>query len=76
MTAEKPEIDFPEGPPPEDLEITDVTVGSGAEAKPGQQVRVHYDGVAHEFFGLGQVVRGAYDAEGYAVASMQAALGK
>src|SRR5919112_2082095 len=47
MTAEKPEIDFPEGPPPENLEITDISVGSGAEASPGDQVRVHYVGVAH-----------------------------
>jgi len=47
MSASKPEIDFPDGPPPEDLEVTDLTVGSGAEAKPGQQVRVHYVGVAH-----------------------------
>ena len=47
MTAEKPEIDFPEGPPPEDLQITDLTVGSGTEAGPGDQVRVHYVGVAH-----------------------------
>ena len=43
----KPEIDFPEGPPPEDLEITDLTVGSGAEAGPGHQVSVHYVGVAY-----------------------------
>ena len=47
MTAEKPEIDFPEGPPPADLEITDITVGSGAEAKAGDQVLVHYVGAAH-----------------------------
>jgi len=47
MSASKPEIDFPDGPPPEDLEVTDLTVGSGAEAQPGQQVRVHYVGVAH-----------------------------
>ncbi len=47
MTASKPEIDFPDGPPPEDLEITEITVGSGAEAKAGDQVRVHYVGVAH-----------------------------
>jgi peptidylprolyl isomerase len=44
--TEKPEIDFPEGNPPEDLEITDVTVGDGPEAKPGSQVSVHYVGVA------------------------------
>jgi len=47
MTAEKPEVDAPDGPPPEDLEITDLTVGSGAEAAAGQQVRVHYVGVSH-----------------------------
>jgi peptidylprolyl isomerase len=47
MTAEKPEIDFPEGPPPEDLEVTDITVGSGTEANAGDQVLVHYVGVAH-----------------------------
>ena len=34
--TEKPEIDFPDGPPPDDLEITDITVGDGAEATPGQ----------------------------------------
>ncbi len=44
--TDKPEIDFYDGPPPEDLEITDITVGNGAEAKPGDQVRVHYVGVA------------------------------
>jgi peptidylprolyl isomerase len=47
MTAEKPEIDFPEGPPPADLEITDITVGTGTEAGPGDKVLVHYVGVAH-----------------------------
>ncbi|GAA1437884.1 FKBP-type peptidyl-prolyl cis-trans isomerase [Microlunatus lacustris] len=47
MTAEKPEIDFPDGPPPEDLVVTDITVGSGTEAGPGDQVLVHYVGVAH-----------------------------
>ena len=44
--TEKPEIDFPEGSPPDDLEITDVSVGDGPEAKPGSQVSVHYVGVA------------------------------
>ena len=43
----KPEIDFPDGPPPADLEITDITVGDGPEAGPGDQVSVHYVGVAH-----------------------------
>lgn len=44
---EKPEIDFPDSPPPSDLEITDVTPGDGAEAKSGDTVSVHYVGVAH-----------------------------
>ena len=45
--TEKPEIDFPEGPPPTELEVTDLAVGEGAEAKAGSQVSVHYVGVAH-----------------------------
>jgi peptidylprolyl isomerase len=45
--TDKPEVDFPEGPPPTDLEITDITVGDGTEAKAGSQVRVHYVGVTH-----------------------------
>jgi peptidylprolyl isomerase len=44
--TEKPEIDFPGGEPPADLVITDITVGDGAEAKPGAVVTVHYVGVA------------------------------
>ena len=45
--TEKPEIDPPDGPPPADLEITDITEGDGAEAKAGSRVNVHYVGVAH-----------------------------
>jgi peptidylprolyl isomerase len=45
--TDKPEIDFPDGPPPTDLEITDLTEGSGAEATAGSTVSVHYVGVAH-----------------------------
>jgi peptidylprolyl isomerase len=44
---EKPEVDFPGGPPPADLEVTDLAVGEGAEATRGSQVSVHYVGVAH-----------------------------
>ena len=44
---EKPEVDAPDGPPPTELEVTDLTVGDGAEAGPGDQVSVHYVGVAH-----------------------------
>jgi peptidylprolyl isomerase len=43
----KPEIDPPDGPPPTDLEITDVVTGDGPEASAGQTVHVHYVGVAH-----------------------------
>jgi peptidylprolyl isomerase len=43
----KPEIDFPYGPPPAELEIVDLEVGDGAEARAGSQVRVHYVGVAY-----------------------------
>lgn len=45
--TDKPEIDFPGGPPPTDLEIVDVTVGEGAPATAGCTVVAHYVGVAH-----------------------------
>ena len=45
--SDKPEIDFPGGEPPTDLEVTDVTEGDGAEATAGSTVSVHYVGVAH-----------------------------
>ena len=45
--TDKPDIDFPDGPPPNELEITDLTEGSGAEATAGSTVSVHYVGVAH-----------------------------
>ena len=44
----KPEIDFIEGPAPTELVITDIEVGEGAEAKPGDRVEVHYLGVDFE----------------------------
>jgi peptidylprolyl isomerase len=44
----KPEIDFIEGPAPDSLVITDLVVGDGAEAKPGDNVTVHYLGVDFE----------------------------
>jgi peptidylprolyl isomerase len=46
MTA-KPEVEFPYGDPPDDLQIVDITVGSGPEAGPGDTVAVHYVGVAY-----------------------------
>ncbi|WP_345761435.1 FKBP-type peptidyl-prolyl cis-trans isomerase [Diaminobutyricibacter sp. McL0608] len=42
---EKPEVDAPEGPAPEALEIVDIVIGDGAEATPGAKVDVHYLGV-------------------------------
>ncbi len=47
MSIEKPEIDFPGGQPPADLDITDIWEGEGAVAKPGDTVQVHYVGVAY-----------------------------
>jgi peptidylprolyl isomerase len=46
VALEKPEIDFPEGDPPADLEIVDIVEGGGEEAKPGHMVSVHYVGVS------------------------------
>jgi peptidylprolyl isomerase len=47
MSIEKPEVDFPGGEPPAELEITDVWEGEGAVAKAGGTVQVHYVGVAY-----------------------------
>ncbi|GAA2436328.1 FKBP-type peptidyl-prolyl cis-trans isomerase [Streptomyces pulveraceus] len=46
MSIEKPEIDFPGGEPPADLEIEEIWEGDGAVAKAGDKVSVHYVGVA------------------------------
>jgi peptidylprolyl isomerase len=43
---QKPEVDFPEGAPPIDLQVTDLTEGDGEEAVPGRTAVVHYVGVA------------------------------
>ena len=47
MSVEKPEIDFPGGEPPAELEITDIWEGDGPVASAGDHVTVHYVGVAH-----------------------------
>jgi peptidylprolyl isomerase len=47
MSAEKPEIDFPGGEPPAQLEITDIWEGDGPTASAGDNVHVHYVGVAY-----------------------------
>jgi peptidylprolyl isomerase len=46
--SEKPEVDFPGGEPPSELEVHDVTVGDGAQAEAGDEVLVHYVGVDFE----------------------------
>jgi peptidylprolyl isomerase len=56
--TDKPEIDFPDGSPPNDLEITDLNEGSGAEATSGSTVSVHYVGVAHS---TGEEFDASYD---------------
>jgi peptidylprolyl isomerase len=46
MSISKPEVDFPEGAPPADLQIKDIWEGEGKVAGVGDTVRVHYVGVA------------------------------
>ncbi|CAB4558620.1 MAG: FKBP-type peptidyl-prolyl cis-trans isomerase [Actinobacteria bacterium] len=46
MSSQKPDVVVPEGNPPADLVMEDITVGTGAEAKSGANVEVHYVGVA------------------------------
>jgi peptidylprolyl isomerase len=43
---EKPDVGPITGEPPAELLIEDIVEGTGEEAKPGQQVSVHYVGVA------------------------------
>jgi peptidylprolyl isomerase len=43
----KPDVGPIQGDPPTDLVVEEITVGDGPEAKAGQQVTVHYVGVAH-----------------------------
>ncbi len=42
----KPDVTIPEGDPPAELLIEDLVEGDGDEARPGQEVTVHYVGVA------------------------------
>jgi peptidylprolyl isomerase len=44
----KPEIEFPAGPAPTELQVTDMVVGAGPEAEPGDTVDVHYVGVEYD----------------------------
>ena len=43
--SEKPEIDFIDGPPPNELQIEDIVEGTGAVAAASDTVEVHYVGV-------------------------------
>ena len=42
----KPDVTIPDGPPPSELVLEDLTVGDGEEATAGHNVTVHYVGVA------------------------------
>jgi peptidylprolyl isomerase len=46
MTLSKPTVQVRDGAAPTDLEITDLSMGEGDPARPGQQVSVHYVGVS------------------------------
>jgi peptidylprolyl isomerase len=48
MTLSKPAVSPRTGDAPTDLEIVDLTVGDGEEARPGQTVVVHYVGVSFD----------------------------
>ena len=43
---QKPDVTIPDGAPPAELQVEDLEVGDGPEAGAGQQVTVHYVGVA------------------------------
>jgi peptidylprolyl isomerase len=58
MSSSKPEVDFPGGEPPADLEVTDLGEGTGAEAKAGDTVEVHYVGVS---FSTGEQFDASWD---------------
>jgi FKBP-type peptidyl-prolyl cis-trans isomerase len=44
----KPTVKVPKGAPPQELVIKDLEEGSGPEAKPGDEVTVHYVGVNYK----------------------------
>jgi peptidylprolyl isomerase len=44
----KPKVTVPSGPPPKQLEIKEIEKGTGATAKPGDEVTVQYVGVGYE----------------------------
>jgi peptidylprolyl isomerase len=44
----KPKVTVPSGPPPKKLEIKEIEKGTGATAKPGDEVTVQYVGVGYD----------------------------
>jgi len=54
----KPKVTVPSGPPPKQLEIEDIEVGSGATAKEGDVVSVQYVGVG---YGSGEEFDASWD---------------
>ena len=48
VTDTKPKVTVPSGPPPKKLEKKDLVEGTGAEAKAGDEVTVHYVGVGYK----------------------------
>ena len=46
MAESKPDVTIPDGPAPTSLVVEDIEIGTGAEARPGTSVEVHYAGVA------------------------------
>lgn len=68
MELERPTIDKPEGAPPAELEVHEITEGDGAEATKGSKVTVHY-------VGLGFFTGQEFDASWNRGAPFQFALG-
>ena len=56
--TDKPEVDFPGGEPPTDLEVIDLREGDGEQAEAGRTAIVHYVGVA---FSSGEEFDASYD---------------
>ncbi|MGW2329559.1 FKBP-type peptidyl-prolyl cis-trans isomerase [Streptomyces sp. NPDC001700] len=61
MSIDKPEVDFPGGEPPKDLEIKDLWEGDGPVAQAGNDIAVHYVGVA---FSSGEEFDASYNRGG------------
>lgn len=45
---DEPNLRPPEGPPPEDLVVRDLILGSGAVARPGDELTVEYIGIRYD----------------------------